>query len=67
MDLLEEIPLRSIVVAAKSRVLKAMLSSGMKELDKRAPITVKVTKDGKPIMQSIFLSTCFLCLMDQRR
>jgi hypothetical protein len=56
MDLLEEIPVNSIVVAAKSRVLKAMLSSGMKASDKRAPITVKVTLEGKPTMQECLLS-----------
>jgi hypothetical protein len=67
MDLLEEIPLNSIVVAAKSRVLKAMISSGMKESDKRAPMTVKVTPEGKPSMETVFLRTCFVSLMDQRR
>ncbi|GAQ88328.1 hypothetical protein KFL_004180140 [Klebsormidium nitens] len=43
----EEIPISSIVVAAKSRVLRAMLSSDMREGQKDAAIVVKVTRQEK--------------------
>lgn len=43
----EEIPISSIVVAAKSRVLRTMLSNGMKESDVRTPVVLKVTEEGE--------------------
>lgn len=43
----EEIPVNSIVVAAKSAVLRAMLSNGMKESAKGAPIIIRVTEQGQ--------------------
>ncbi|GAQ87558.1 BTB/POZ/Kelch-associated protein [Klebsormidium nitens] len=41
----EEIPVSSIVVAAKSLVLQKMLFSGMRESDKGAPIIIRVTNE----------------------
>lgn len=43
----EEIPVNSIVLAAKSCVLRTMLSNGMKESDKSAPVVLKVTPEGE--------------------
>lgn len=42
----EDIPVSSIVLAAKSRVLRAMLSSEMREGQKDAAIVVKLTRQG---------------------
>lgn len=42
----EEIPVNSIVLAAKSCVLQRMLSNGMKESDKSEPLLLKVTPQG---------------------
>jgi hypothetical protein len=39
----EEIPVNSIVLAAKSCVLRTMLSNRMRESDKREPVILKVT------------------------
>lgn len=46
----EEIPVSAIVVAAKSRVLEAMLFNGMKESDKTKPVTVRFTASGKKLV-----------------
>ncbi|GAQ88321.1 BTB/POZ/Kelch-associated protein [Klebsormidium nitens] len=43
----EELPINSIVVAAKSVVLQKMLSTGMKEANKSAPVVIKVTAEEK--------------------
>lgn len=43
----EELPINSIVVAAKSRVLKTMFSSGMRESDKGSLVVLKVTREGE--------------------
>ncbi|GAQ88324.1 hypothetical protein KFL_004180090 [Klebsormidium nitens] len=43
----EEIPISSVIVAAKSHVLRAMLSSDMREGQKDAPIVLKVTGQEK--------------------
>ncbi|GAQ80777.1 BTB/POZ/Kelch-associated protein [Klebsormidium nitens] len=43
----EEIPVNSIVIAAKSAVLRQMLSNGMRESDKGAPVVLKVTTEEK--------------------
>jgi hypothetical protein len=42
----EEIPVNSIVLAAKSCVLRTMLSNGMRESDKGEPVILKVTVEG---------------------
>lgn len=44
---IEEIPVNAIVVAAKSRVLRAMLFNGMRESDKNKVVVVRVTAAGK--------------------
>ncbi|GAQ88318.1 BTB/POZ/Kelch-associated protein [Klebsormidium nitens] len=63
----EEIPVNSIVLAAKSCVLRTMLSNGMKESDKSAPVVLKVTPEEKlafkELLQFIYvgsLSPAFL-------
>jgi hypothetical protein len=43
----EELPINSIVVAAQSRVLKTMLSSGMRVSDKGSLVVLKVTREGE--------------------
>lgn len=43
----EELPISSTVVAAKSRVLRTMFSSGMRESDKGSPVILKVTREGE--------------------
>jgi hypothetical protein len=48
----EELPISSHVVAAKSRVLKSMFSSGTRESDKGLPVVLKVTKEGEIEMQN---------------
>ena len=49
----EDIPVSSVILAAKSEVLRTMLSSGMKESDKREPILLKVTARGEAGCQSV--------------
>ncbi|GAQ81086.1 BTB/POZ domain-containing protein [Klebsormidium nitens] len=63
----EEIPISSIVLAAKSRVLRTMLSNGMKESDASAPVVLKVTEEEKMAFKEMLhflyagsLSTRFL-------
>ncbi|GAQ88322.1 BTB/POZ/Kelch-associated protein [Klebsormidium nitens] len=43
----EEIPVSSIVLAAKSLVLQKMIFAGMQESDKGAPMSIKVTAEEK--------------------
>lgn len=43
----DDIPVDSIVLAAKSSVLNTLLSNGMKESDKSVPVIVKVTLEGE--------------------
>lgn len=45
----EEIPISSVIVAAKSRMLKVMLSSEMREGRKDTPILLKVTSQGESL------------------
>ncbi|GAQ81093.1 BTB/POZ/Kelch-associated protein [Klebsormidium nitens] len=50
----EEIPISSIVVAAKSQVLRTMLSSGMRESEKGAPLIIKVSREEKEAFEEMF-------------
>ena len=43
----EDIPVNSAVLAAKSRVLRAMLSNGMEESNKSKPVVLKLTPEGR--------------------
>jgi hypothetical protein len=45
-DEAEEIPVSSVLLAAKSCVLRTMLSNGMRESDRGAPVVFKVTREG---------------------
>jgi hypothetical protein len=48
----EELPINSIVVGAKSRVLKTIFSSGMRESDKGSPVVLKMTREGEIEVQT---------------
>ncbi|GAQ77619.1 hypothetical protein KFL_000010680 [Klebsormidium nitens] len=49
----DDIPVNSIVLAAKSSVLRTMLSNGMKESDKKAPVIVRVTLEEKAAFEEM--------------
>ncbi|GAQ80063.1 hypothetical protein KFL_000450190 [Klebsormidium nitens] len=53
----EKIPVNSIVLAAKSRVLRTMMSNGMRESDKDTPLIVKVTNKESQAFKEML---CFL-------
>lgn len=51
----EEIPVSSMVIAAKSLVLRRMMLSEMKEAQRDAPIILKVTQEGERVFAQGFI------------
>ncbi|GAQ88325.1 hypothetical protein KFL_004180100 [Klebsormidium nitens] len=52
-DEVEEIPVSSMVIAAKSLVLRRMMLSEMKEAQRDAPIVLKVTREEKRAVKEL--------------
>lgn len=50
----EDIPISSAVVAAKSHVIRRMLSSGMRESNKENPVVLRLKRDGETTKYSFF-------------